>query len=529
MTRCDVAIVGGGPVGVALAIQLGQRGVHCTLIERRLAPQPIPKGQNLTNRTLEHFYFWQCLDQLRAARVLPPGYPTGGVTVYQDLTSPYFHVMQWGGRGAGVQEHFFQREERLPQYCTEAVLRDRLTALPSVTTLFGWSAEQIQPADAGVRERVVPTETEADAPRTIEAQYVVGCDGGRSLVRESMAIDRGQRDFDQRMVLAVFRSAELHAALQRFPESATFRVLKPELRGYWQFFGRVDVGETFFFHAPVPNSTRTDAYDFLKLLHEAAGFPFRAQLDHVGFWDLRIAVASQYRLDRAFIAGDACHQHPPYGGFGLNTGFEDAVNLGWKLAAVLAGWGGSGLLDSYGEERRPIFVETGEVMIAGGIERDRRFLERYDPSRDLAEFERAWADMGRDGGLGGVIYEPHYAGSPVVYGPAGASSGIHGEYSFAARPGHHLSPRALSSGRNVYEVLGQGFTLLALDADAAPFSSAAAALAVPLDVIRDTDAGGRETYGARLVLVRPDQHVAWCGDAPPSDPVAVLTRVTGRA
>ena len=150
------------------------------------------------------------------------------------------------------------------------------------------------------------------------------------------------------------------------------------------------MGEGFFFHAPVPRDASRETFDFLGLLREAAGFELQAEFDHVGFWDLRVLVAREYRKGRAFIAGDACHSHPPYGGFGLNTGLEDAVNLGWKLTAALEGWGGETLLDSYGEERRPIFVETGEAMIAGGIEADRAFLERYSPSKDRAEFEQAW-------------------------------------------------------------------------------------------------------------------------------------------
>src|SRR5436305_15125685 len=119
----DVAIVGGGPVGVALAVELGQRGVSCALVERDLQPQPIPKGQNLTNRTLEHFYFWHCVDELRAARVMPRDYPIGGVTVYHDLTSPYFHAGQAfvSGRGPAVREVYFQANEALPRYCPEAV------------------------------------------------------------------------------------------------------------------------------------------------------------------------------------------------------------------------------------------------------------------------------------------------------------------------------------------------------------------------------------------------------------------------
>src|SRR6266700_3286895 len=153
----EVAIVGGGPVGVALAVELGQRGISCVLVERHLTPQPIPKGQNLTNRTLEHFYFWHCVDELRAARVMPRGYPIGGVTAYGNLMSPYYHAMRgFSGRGAGVQDFYFQRNERLPQYCTEAVLRNRMRDLPSVTALFGWNAEQVQQADDEVRLTVAP-------------------------------------------------------------------------------------------------------------------------------------------------------------------------------------------------------------------------------------------------------------------------------------------------------------------------------------------------------------------------------------
>ena len=148
----------------------------------------------------------------------------------------------------------------------------------------------------------------------------LGCDGARSTVRESLGIDRGGSDFDQRMVLAVFKSKELHEGLKRFPERTTYRALHPDLKGYWRFFGRIDVGEGFFFHAPVPKDTTPENYDFQALLQIAAGFPFSCEFDHVGFWDLRVAVASTYRQGRAFIAGDAAHSHPPYGAFGLNSG-----------------------------------------------------------------------------------------------------------------------------------------------------------------------------------------------------------------
>ncbi|HEY3115426.1 MAG TPA: FAD-dependent monooxygenase [Chloroflexota bacterium] len=525
--RYQAIIVGGGPVGVALAVELGQRGITCALVERRLTPQLIPKGQNLTNRTLEHFYFWGCVDELRAARIMPPGYPIGGVTAYGNLMSEYWYAPAGGGqpgRGEGVRPYYFQANERLPQYLTEEVLRQRLAELPSVTTLFGWSAVALEQDDRGVRVR---TTNDGLTEEVLEADYVVGCDGARSMVREYMGIDRGGADFDQQMVLAVFRSRELHKGLSRFPERTTYRVLRPELRGYWQFFGRVDVGEGWFFHAPVPEDTTPDNYDFHGLVQQAAGFSFAATFDHVGFWDLRISVASTYRQGRVFIAGDACHNHPPYGGYGLNSGLEDAVNLGWKLAAVLEGWGGERLLDSYTEERQPVFVQTGEA-IAAGIERDRAFLDRYSPERDQAEFEEAWKQMAARAGT--QEYEPNYEGSSVVLGPPNSACSIRGRPSFRAQAGRHLAPQPLSSRRNVFEELGAGFTLLAFDANHQildGFWKAAQTLLMPLKILRDSYEGGRKAYESRLILVRPDQYVAWQEDETPEDPALVLRKVVG--
>jgi 2-polyprenyl-6-methoxyphenol hydroxylase-like FAD-dependent oxidoreductase len=525
----QVIIVGGGPVGVGLAVELGQRGISCALVERHLTPQRIPKGQNLTQRTMEHFHFWGIADRLRSVRLLPDGYPIGGITAYGSLMSDYwFPYSDAPGARAGLQSYYYERNERLPQYLTEEVLRDRLAELPNVTTYFGWSAESVTQDDDSVRVEIA--EVGSTGRETLEGAFVVGCDGGRSLVREQAGIDRGGEDFDQRMVLAVFRSKELHRGLERFPQRTTYRVVRPDLRGYWQFFGRVDVGEGWFFHAPVPRETTTENYDFLGLIQQAAGFKFEAELDYVGFWDLRVAVARHYRNGRAFIAGDAAHTHPPYGGFGLNAGLEDITNLGWKLQAHLEGWGGDALLDSYDLERRPIFEQTGEEMIARGIETDRVFLDRYNPGRDLVEFERAWKEFEAVANTRQGSYDPHYEGSPVVFGRPGYEPGIHGEPSFEAIPGHHLAPLSLSDGRNVFEALGGGFTLLALGSDqtsVTALATAAAEAGVPLTVISDTFDGGREAYGSRLVLVRPDQFVAWAGDVGPDNVSDVVQRVAG--
>ena len=497
--RCQVIIVGGGPVGVALAVELGLRGVSCILIERHTTPQQIPKGQNLTHRSLEHFYFWGVVDELRAARLLPGGYPIGGITAYGDLMSDHWYVPV-GRESYG--DYFFQANERLPQYLTEEVLRTRMADIPNVTARYGWSAETIEQDEFGVR--VTIADQDGSGRQALEAEYVVGCDGTRSTVREQSGIQREGTDFDQKMALTVFRSRELHEGLKRLPERTTYRALSPDLNGVWCFFGRIDVGEGWFFHAPVPRDATAEDYDFHGLLQRAAGFEFSCEFDHIGFWELRVAAANTYRRGRAFIAGDAAHSHPPYGAYGLNTGLEDVANLGWKLAAALEGWGGDALLDSYSEERRPIFLETGEDVIAGGIKRDGVFLEQYSPDRNLEEFEQAWKQVEAADSEAHRTYEPHYEGSSVVMGPPNSACSIHGSLALVARAGHHLAPQRLSSGRNVFEELGTGYTLIALDSEDSTvkaFEDAAKSLRVPLKVARDTRQEDRKEFGSRLILV----------------------------
>ena len=523
--NAQVIIVGGGPVGLGLAIELGQREVRCIVVERYEQPQPVPKGQNLTQRTMEHFQAWGAEAELRAARTIPPEWGMGGLTAYGTLLGDYSY--NWMQREL-VRPYYNADNERLPQYATEAVLRQRVAALPSVEVLYGWRATEVtQDADGA---EVTIARRDGSAPRTLRAEYLVGCDGSKSVVRAAAGITQTRSDHDKVMVLLVFRSAGLHRLLERYPGKSFFSVLHPDLDGYWQFFGRVDLGTTWFFHAPVPAGTTAENYDFQALLHRAAGAEFEAELDYVGFWDLRFAVADRYRNGRLFIAGDAAHSHPPYGGYGINLGFEDARNLGWKLAGVLQGWGGPALLDSYSQERQPVFASAAHDFIAKSIQVDRDFLRAFHPERDRAGFEQAWAERSSGAKAEVASFEPNYEGSPVVAGPPDGVCSAAGRHSFEARAGHHLAPAPLTTGGNVFEALGDGFTLLALDADPAlqhAFEAAAAEMRAPLRIVEDTRADGRERYGASAVLVRPDQYVAAAFDGSEVDARAALRRAAG--
>ena len=523
-TDSDVAIVGGGPVGLALALDLGGRGVRCVVVERHESPQPVPKGQNLTQRTMEHFRWWGIEDEIRSARVMPAGAPTGGVTAYGTLLGGYTY--DWWQR-AKVRPYYYTDNERLPQYRTEAVLRAAVAALPSVTLRVGWTAEGLEQTADSVEVDVRPT---MGGPiETISANHLVGCDGSHSIVRLKAGIAEHRADHDKTMALLVFRSPELNRLLAHHRDSSFFKVLHPRFDGYWQFLGRVDADEHWFFHAPIDDAEGA-AGDEAQLVYRAVGAEFAVDVEYSGTWDLRTATAASYRAGRVFLAGDAAHSHPPYGGFGINLGLEDARNLGWKLAATIGGWGGERLLDSYDAERRPVFSSTASEFIEGFIERDQAFVRAYDPARDRTAFEREWDRQRISSNAGVRGFEPNYEGSPIVVGgQEGSEPSALGSHSFEARAGHHLPPARLSSGATIDTAFGSELTLIALgDPTAAEaFGRAARWLHIPLEVVSDSYRDERERYRAPLILLRPDHFVAWVGKSP-DDPDAILRCATGR-
>jgi len=524
--RHQVVIIGGGPVGVSLAVELGQRGIDVAVVERHREVGRIPKGQGLTHRSLEHFYFWNCVDDIRKARLLPEGYHIGGIIAYNDAMSEYWYDN--GKARNKLHPYFFQRNERLPQYLTEEVMRARAAQIPNITFYWEHTVKSVDQDENGVRVGATAEQWPYEDIE-LEGDYAVGCDGTRSITNVRIGIERHGTDMEKRMVLTVFSAPELNKGFERFGDKTTFLMLNPKNDGAWQFFGRVGVEtSTFFFHAPVGEDTKpTDTDHILAVMQEAAGFAFDAEFQHVGFWNFRIEVADTYRKGRVFIAGDAAHSHPPYGGHGLNSGLEDVTNLGWKLAAKLQGWGSEALLDTYTEERRPVFLETGEDVIVGGIQLDAEWLKAHNPEVDRADFESAWADR-VEASDEPSDYEVNYQGSSIVINPAGGSSGVHGEHVLKARGGHHLAPLMLSSGKNVFEELGAGYTLIALDiADdvVASFERAASEANIPLKVIRDSYADSRLEFESPLLLVRPDQFLAFVGDGSEPDAAKVLATV----
>ncbi len=521
----QVAIVGGGPVGLGLAIELAQRGVTSRVFERTTELHRIPKGQNLTQRSGEHFRAWGIAQAVRSASPIPPDFGNAGIVAYRTLLGDY--TSDWFKR-AVVRPFYFADNERLPQYELERVMRERAAELPEIRFVSGATVKGVHQDEDGVTVDFVG---EGDATvRSVRTAYAAGCDGARSILRREAGIELDTDHHDRRMALLVFRSAELHDLLERYPGKTIYNVLNPEHDGYWQFLGRVDIGGGWFFHAPVPAGTTADNFDFRDYLHGVVGAPFALEFEHIGFWDLRIAHAKSYRNSRLFIAGDAAHSHPPYGGYGVNTGLEDARNLGWKLAAHLQGWGGPGLLASYGAERHPVFASTAADFIDRMIRDDRAFSRSFAPERDRAAFEAEWKRRAGSGNADVTQFLPNYAGSPVVFGRDGAESSARGTHRVEARAGYHLAPQPLPSGRDLWDAIGSGFALLDFSGApqiAAAFEAEAAGHGIPLTVVAEPSEAAREAYGCDLVLVRPDLFIAWVGNADDCDPTAILARARG--
>ena len=303
----DVLISGGGPVGLGLAIELGQRGLKVCVIERAVTPVRIPKGQNLTHRTMEHMRAWGVEQEIRAAKTIPKGVGMGGLTAYGTLLGGYHY--DWFKR-AVVRPYYNAANERLPHYETEAVLRARVAAIPGIDIHYGWNTCLVEQDEAGAA-----LEAEGDGQvRRWRGRFLVGCDGSRSLVRSSAGIGETSDDHDRLMALVVFRSPAFFRLIERFEDKQFYNVLHPDNDGYWMFFGMVEWGQSFFFHGPVPADTERGSFDLEGYIRRALGAHFDLELHYVGFRDLRIYAADAYRAGNILIAGDAAHSQPPKGG-----------------------------------------------------------------------------------------------------------------------------------------------------------------------------------------------------------------------
>ncbi|WP_329253387.1 FAD-dependent monooxygenase [Streptomyces canus] len=528
-----VLVVGAGPVGLSLAIELGWRGVPVTVIDQGDGQVPFPAGEAIFSRTMEHLRRWGCAEEARAESAPPTDYPHR--TVF--ATSVTGHVLaefDFGvtNRSPGAYGPLTPEGPAfLSKFSFLPLLERTARGLPSVDIRFDTRLESFDQDSDGVL--AVVRDLESGDSETLAGAYLVACDGGRSSVRRALGIEF-EGMFAQGQNFAVhFRAPQLLDLLREHSggQAVQIHTLSSARRPYITVVNGVDEWRlsVYLDEEPEPG-------DAVAWVHEAVGAPIDVEILTAQPWSGHCVVARRYRAGRVFLAGDSAHLLWPKGGFGANTGIGDAVDLGWKLAAVLQGWGGPALLDSYELERRPIAVRnvteaSSNWKSDSQLEPD-AVLARADAEGDRARSETGEMirrARGREFLCTGVQLGYRYSGSPICLADGTPEPPDEpDDYVPSTWPGCRAPHAWLPDGSSVLDHFGRGFALVVSGpADPSSLVEAAQQRGLPLTVLRLTDPAAARLYERPLVLVRPDGHVGWRGEQAPADPAAVLDRLRG--
>ena len=529
-----VIVVGAGPVGLSVAIELGLRGIPVVLIEQRIRTGAQPRAKTTNVRTMQHLRRWGVADALRDSAPLPYDYPTD-VVFATTLFGRTISVIENAFEGAKRRDpRFPEPAQWVPQYTLEKVLHQRVGELAAVRIISGMIFEGAKQTCAGVTATARDAETGEFL--TLRAQYLVGADGARSRVREVIGA----------AMVGEHAYAYNYNVIVRVPELESNPPARRAIM-YWLLnrhspgvIAPLDRDGVWAFGMMLPPGVKDiDEADVVRLVQAAIGRPLHIEILTADLWAAHRLIADKYRDRCIFLAGDACHLHPPFGGYGMNLGVGDAVDLGWKLAAVLEGWAEEDLLGSYEAERRPVHLRT----IAEAVENYKTLsnhLLKDDLDDDTAAGDAARYALGdeivaaksREFKTLGVVLGSHYANSPIIADEDTALPDEHtSDFQPSARPGC-LAPHAwLADGSSLYDHFGQGFSLLLLSEQAASAAGEIASvmeeMAVPLKLIDLRHADLARLYEAPLALIRPDQYVAWRGAK--VDARALVDRIRGVA
>jgi 2-polyprenyl-6-methoxyphenol hydroxylase-like FAD-dependent oxidoreductase len=518
----QVLIVGAGPVGLTLALDLAQRGVRATLVERNPTSIQLPKMERCNARTMEIFRRLGIAETVRGAG-LPRTSPMD-VFLADSMAAPEAIVHLPYPSVADAKATIAANNDGRPlepyqlisQYTLEPLLRSIADTRPELTVRFSCEMTSFVEDETGITATLATD----NGPDEIRAEYIVGCDGGSSTVRKQLGIALAGQGAIRKLRQALFYAPELY---ERIPmgKGRHYHIAKPPI---FPFIIIQDSTKHWTLHA----AAESDA-EMTEIFRGALAMDVPFETLSVNEWTQHLLCADRYRAGRAFIAGDAAHLVIPTGGLGMNTGVGDAIDLSWKLAATLAGWGGPGLLDSYERERRQIGLRN---VRASGAAMDGRTSWRAEPTREAmgAAFDTEQRKVTE---ILGIECGYRYVDSPVVWPEDGdAPDPDNRAYVPTTWPGFRLPHVWLDDGSALHDRLGFGYTLLRLGAappDTSALERSLRATGAPLDVVRVPDARAREIYARDLVLVRPDLHVAWRGNAPPADGDAIAAAITGRS
>jgi 2-polyprenyl-6-methoxyphenol hydroxylase-like FAD-dependent oxidoreductase len=531
----QVLIVGAGPTGLTLAVDLGQKGVRCTIIEQKPAPQFLPKMERCNARTMEIYRRMGIVDQVRAVG-LPAQCPMDVFIVLSVVEPPLYHLKYPSVAEAKAQiakcedaSQPLEPYQLISQYTLEPLLKSIADTLPSVTVRYGCEFLSFEQDAAAVTARVRNSDGTSG---TIRADYLIGCDGGASPVRRQLGIGlQGDANILQ-LRQALYFCEDLY---ERIPigKGRHYHVAD----GQSTFLIVQDSTKHFTLHAVVDEDA-----DMAAQFEKTIAMPLKYEMLYVGSWRMNLLLADRYGERRVFLAGDAVHLVIPTGGLGMNSGGGDAVDLSWKLAATLQGWGGPNLLRSYEIERRRVGdwnVAASRYASAGR----RKWRSMYRPNirDDTAEGAATRANLAavaaveqpKSNEMIGAELGYHYFGSPLIWPEEGEGPPYDfRDYVPSTWPGVRLPHIWLADGTAMQDRIGGDlrYTLLRLggsQADARAIEQAFVARGVPFAVLEITDRRARDIYGHDFILLRPDMHVVWRGNRAPDDAARLAAIATG--